>query len=145
MFGILRNTLRQEDGPQNAVRCARKQRFELSHSASSIFLIICANFDVHMLMHVNSQWLYYAKNTLFFSFLFLCALTLSFLFFCVLSVLMFVLSNLAAQRMEPLVDDNTIGFSCIVQCSSIASVISSRRISWAMWTRKSFNCISFTC
>lgn len=144
MFGILRNTLRQEAGPQNAVRCAWKQRFELSHSASSVFLVMCANSDVYMLMRVNSQWLYYAKNTFFFFFLFY-ALMLSFLFFCVLSMPMFVLSNLAAQRTESLVDEDTIGFSCIVQCSSVASVISSRRISWAMWTGKSFHCISFTC
>lgn len=81
MFGILRNTLRQEAGPQNAVRCAWKQRFELSHSASSVFLVICANSDVYMLMRVNSQWLYYAKNTFFF-FPLLCSDAFFLIFLC---------------------------------------------------------------
>jgi len=54
----------------------------------------------------------------------------------------FVLSYLIVQRTELLMEDNTIGFSFIVRCSSSANVISRRKIFWAMWNSKSFNCIS---
>lgn len=86
MFGILRNTLRQEAGPQNAVRCAWKQRFELSYSARSFFLIIRANSDVYMLMHVNRQRLYYAKNTFLGFFSPLCSDAFFLIFLCFVNV-----------------------------------------------------------